>query len=81
MATTATQHPTYPTPVQPEGPFGVQGEQPDTGLVNQLRERVVARRFEEKEDLPSRRFPWAVLGVLGASLLLFKLVRMGGSHR
>ena len=64
MATTATQHPIYPTPVQTEGPFGAQGERPGVGLP---RASELAARIERG---PSSTFLWAALGAAGASLLL-----------
>ena len=68
MATTATQHPTYPTPVQTEGPFGAQGERPGVGLP---RAGEFAQSIErETAQWPASKFLWTALGMAGASLLL-----------
>jgi len=68
MDTNVTQ---YPSPVKTEGPFGVQGQQPDTGLMNRLNAGDVGRRIErEAAKLPSNTLMWAALGAVGASLLM-----------
>ena len=72
MATNVANTPgstTY-TP-RPAGPFGTQGQQPDTGLMNQPREGEVAKQIERTTSkLPSDTFLWAAMGAVGASLLM-----------
>lgn len=63
MATTAGQNPTYTPPVQTEGPFGVQGQQPGAPLSSM-------RGTDTRRTAPSNTLLWAALGAAGASLLL-----------
>jgi len=70
MATNVT-NPTYTPRSTEPGPFGAQGQQPDTGLRTTPREGEVAKRVERTTaQVPSDTFLWAALGAVGASLLL-----------
>jgi len=70
MATNVT-NPTYTPRSTEPGPFGAQGQQPDTGLRTTPREGEVAKRIEKTTaQVPSDTFLWAALGAVGASLLL-----------
>ena len=73
MATNVTNpgSTTYTPRSTEPGPFGTQGQQPDTGLKTTPREGEVAKRIEKTtSQVPSDTFLWAALGAVGASLLL-----------